>query len=149
MPSIYAAGDVARHDHPLFGPIRVEHYNNAEQQGRFVARAMLGDQAPYDYVHTLWSDQYEHKLEYVGHAKDWDDFVIRGDSDSEALLAFYLRHGVVVAAAGLDRGGDPEAEPESELATASELIRRCTPVRVEALADESIPILEAASTDVP
>ncbi|HZE00838.1 MAG TPA: NAD(P)/FAD-dependent oxidoreductase, partial [Pseudonocardiaceae bacterium] len=30
---VYAAGDVANHLHPLFGRIRVEHYNNAEKQG--------------------------------------------------------------------------------------------------------------------
>ena len=28
--------------------------------------------APYDYIHSFWSDQYEHKLEYVGHATKWD-----------------------------------------------------------------------------
>ena len=67
---VYVAGDVANHLHPLFGRVRVEHFNNAEKQGAAAARSMLGSTAPYDYIHSFWSDQYEHKLEYVGHADE-------------------------------------------------------------------------------
>ena len=42
VPDIFAAGDVANHLHPLFGRVRVEHYNNAEKQGAAAARSMLG-----------------------------------------------------------------------------------------------------------
>ena len=44
-PDVYAAGDVANQLHPLFGRVRVEHYNNAEKQGRAAARSMLGSTA--------------------------------------------------------------------------------------------------------
>src|ERR1700760_2783783 len=57
-PDVYAAGDVANHLHPLFGRIRVEHFNNAEKHGAAAARSMLGSTAPYDYRYTFWSDQY-------------------------------------------------------------------------------------------
>ena len=43
---VYVAGDVANHLHPLFGRIRVEHFNNAEKQGAAAARSMLGSTAP-------------------------------------------------------------------------------------------------------
>ena len=43
---VYAAGDVANHRHPIFGRVRVEHYNNAEKQGAAAARSMLGSDAP-------------------------------------------------------------------------------------------------------
>src|SRR5438552_15505767 len=59
LPDIYAAGDVANHLHPIFGRLRVEHWNNAFQQGRAAARSMLGREEPYDYLHSFWSDQYE------------------------------------------------------------------------------------------
>jgi 3-phenylpropionate/trans-cinnamate dioxygenase ferredoxin reductase subunit len=36
-PDVYAAGDVANQLHPVFGRVRVEHYNNAEKQGRAAA----------------------------------------------------------------------------------------------------------------
>jgi len=110
-PDIYAAGDVANHLHPVFGRVRVEHYNNAEKQGSAAARSMLGSTAPYDYVHSFWSDQYDHKLEYVGHATTWDEFVIRGSLDEGKLIGFYLTGALVRAAVGLDRGGDPGAGP--------------------------------------
>jgi 3-phenylpropionate/trans-cinnamate dioxygenase ferredoxin reductase subunit len=133
---VYAAGDVANHLHPLFGRIRVEHYNNAEKQGTAAARSMLGSTAPYDYVHTFWSDQYEHTIEYVGHATKWDEFVVRGSVEDAKLVGFYLVDGVVRAAIGLDRGGDPELDHDSEMAACARLVAaRARPAR-GVLADE-------------
>ena len=127
---VYAAGDVANHLHPLFGRIRVEHYNNAEKQGTAAARSMLGSTAPYDYVHTFWSDQYEHTIEYVGHVTKWDEFVVRGSVQEGKLVGFYLVDGVVRAAIGLDRGGDPELDPDSEMAACTRLVAaRARPAR--------------------
>ncbi len=121
-PDVYAAGDIANHLHPLFGRIRVEHYNNAEKQGAAAARSMLGSTAPYDYVHSFWSDQYEHKIEYVGHVGKWDDFVVRGSLAEAKLIGFYLVDGVVRAAVGLDRGGDPELDLDGEMAACTRLV---------------------------
>ena len=134
---VYAAGDVANHLHPLFGRIRVEHYNNAEKQGTAAARSMLGSTAPYDYVHTFWSDQYEHTIEYVGHVTKWDEFVVRGSVEDAKLVGFYLVDGVVRAAIGLDRGGDPELDHDSEMAACVRLVAaRARPAR-GVLADEN------------
>jgi 3-phenylpropionate/trans-cinnamate dioxygenase ferredoxin reductase component len=119
---VYAAGDVANHLHPVFGRVRVEHYNNAEKQGAAAARSMLGSAAPYDYIHSFWSDQYDHKLEYVGHATKWDEFVVRGSLEEGRLLGFYIVNGVVRAAVGLDRGGDPELDRACEMAAAARLV---------------------------
>jgi 3-phenylpropionate/trans-cinnamate dioxygenase ferredoxin reductase component len=139
-PDIYAAGDVANQLHPLFGRVRVEHYNNAEQQGRAAARSMLGSTSPYDYIHSFWSDQYEHKLEYVGHASSWDQFVVRGSVQDRRLVGFYLRDGLVQAAVGLDRGGDPEAEPDSEMAACARLVARRVEPAPGVLADEHVDL---------
>jgi 3-phenylpropionate/trans-cinnamate dioxygenase ferredoxin reductase component len=135
-PDVYAAGDVANHSHPLFGRIRVEHFNNAEKQGTAAARIMLGASDPYAYIHTFWSDQYEHKIEYAGHAATWDDFVVRGSIDEGKLVGFYLLGGLVQAAVGLDRGGDPELDHDGEMAAAGRLVAlRSRPARA-VLADE-------------
>jgi 3-phenylpropionate/trans-cinnamate dioxygenase ferredoxin reductase subunit len=140
QPDVYAAGDVANQLHPLFGRVRVEHYNNAEKQGRAAARSMLGASAPYDYVHTFWSDQYEHKLEYVGHATNWDRFVVRGNPQEHQLVGFYLREGRLHAAVGLDRGGDPELDEDSEMAACARLVaQRARPTAAE-LADEAVDL---------
>jgi len=121
-PDVYAAGDVANQLHPLFGRVRVEHYNNAEKHGRAAARSMLGSTAPYDYLYTFWSDQYEHKIEYVGHVTTWDEFVVRGSLADGKLIGFYLVDGVVRAAVGLDRGGDPELDLDGEMAACARLV---------------------------
>jgi 3-phenylpropionate/trans-cinnamate dioxygenase ferredoxin reductase component len=135
-PDVFAAGDVANILHPLFGRVRVEHYNNAEKQGRAVARSMLGSTAPYDYIYSFWSDQYDHKLEYAGYAATWDDFVVRGSLDEGKLIGFYLTGGQVRAAVGLDRGGDPELDRDSEMAASARLVaQRAQPARSQ-LADE-------------
>ena len=145
LPDVYAAGDVANHLHPLFGRLRVEHWNNALQQGRAAARAMLGDPRPYDYLHTFWSDQYEHLIEYVGFARRWDRLVFRGDPAEGRFLAFYLEGGVVRAAAGLDRGGDPEdPKSEGELKIVAGLIRNRVPVDPARLADEGADLSRVA-----
>jgi 3-phenylpropionate/trans-cinnamate dioxygenase ferredoxin reductase component len=133
---VYAAGDVASHLHPVFGRVRVEHYNNAEKHGAAAGRSMLGSAAPYDYIHSFWSDQYEHKIEYVGHATSWDDFAVRGSPEEGKLVGFYLSAGVVRAAVGIDRGGDPELDLDSEMAACARLVaQRARPAR-GALTDE-------------
>jgi 3-phenylpropionate/trans-cinnamate dioxygenase ferredoxin reductase component len=127
---VYAAGDVANQLHPVFGRVRVEHYNNGEKQGAAAARSMLGSTAPYDYIHTFWSDQYEHKLEYVGHATTWDDFAVRGSLADGRFIGFYLQAGVVLAAVGFDRGGDPELDHDGEMAACVPLVaQRARPDR--------------------
>jgi 3-phenylpropionate/trans-cinnamate dioxygenase ferredoxin reductase subunit len=135
-PDVYVAGDVANHLHPLFGRVRVEHFNNAEKQGAAAARSMLGSTAPYDYLHSFWSDQYEHKIEYVGHATKWDEFVVRGSVAEGKLIGFYLVDGVVLAAAGLDRGGDPELDLDGEMAACARLVSARARPAPAVLADE-------------
>jgi 3-phenylpropionate/trans-cinnamate dioxygenase ferredoxin reductase subunit len=145
-PDVYAAGDVANHLHPLFGRIRVEHYNNAEKQGAAAARSMLGSTAPYDYLYTFWSDQYEHKIEYVGHVDRWDEFVVRGSLDDAKLIGFYLVDGVVRAAVGLDRGGDPELDLDGEMAACARLVAARARPAADVLADDRTDLWSLGQT---
>src|SRR5213593_762943 len=138
LPDVFAAGDVTNHLHPIFGRLRVEHWNNGLQQGRAAARSLLGRGAPYDYIHTFWSDQYEHVIEYVGFAAGWDRVVFRGRPESRKFLGFYLKDGIVRAAVGLDRGGDPEdPKGDGELKAAVDMVRRRAAIDPAKLADES------------
>jgi 3-phenylpropionate/trans-cinnamate dioxygenase ferredoxin reductase subunit len=107
VEGIFAAGDVANHDHPLFRRrMRVEHWDNALKQGAAAARSMLGEGAPYDDPHWFWSDQYDHNLQYVGHAVQWDEMVVRGRLEERSFVAFYLNEGRVEGVVGMDRGKD-------------------------------------------
>jgi 3-phenylpropionate/trans-cinnamate dioxygenase ferredoxin reductase component len=144
VPDVFAAGDVANHLHPLFGRVRVEHYNNGEKMGAAAARSMLGSTAPYDYVHTFWSDQYKHKLEYVGHVTKWDTFVVRGSVAEARLIGCYLVDGVLAAAVGVDRGGDPELDVDSEMAACARLVADRARPDPAALADDGTDLRSLA-----
>jgi 3-phenylpropionate/trans-cinnamate dioxygenase ferredoxin reductase subunit len=96
-PRVYAAGDVAVAENSLFGPLRVEHWDNAIKQGRLAARAMLGQEGEYDWAPYFYTDQFEFSMEYVGHAAPDDEVVVRGDLDGNAFIAYWLRDGVVTA----------------------------------------------------
>ena len=147
LRDVYAAGDVANHLHPIFGRLRVEHWNNGYQQGRAAARAMLGDTRPYDYIHSFWSDQFEHAVQYVGFASSWDRLVFRGRPESRKFLAFYLQDGVVRAAVGFNRGGDPEdPKTDGELKLVKNLIQRRVPVDPVSLANEDIELGRLAAS---
>ncbi len=127
LPDIFAAGDIANHQHPIFGRIRVEHFNNADRQGKTAAAALLGRDLTYDYVHSFWSDQFDQKLEYVGFAKDWDRIQVDGSIEDLDFIARYYRGGRLLAAAAIGRGGDPEAEAEGELKEIAAQIRAAPP----------------------
>ncbi|MBJ7601141.1 MAG: hypothetical protein DLM67_03465 [Candidatus Nephthysia bennettiae] len=146
LPGVYAAGDIANHLHPVFGRLRVEHWNNASNQGRAAALSMMGRGTAYDYVHSFWSDQYDQKVEYVGFARAWDRLVFRGSPESRRFLAFYLQDGVLQAAFGLNRGGDPEdPDQNGELNTCVPLIRHRAPVDASLLTDEGQDLSSAVA----
>lgn len=105
--AVFAAGDVANHYHPVWKRhLRVEHWQNAIQQGAAAARSMLQTGRPYDDVPWFWSDQYNENLQYAGFHHDWNDFVVRGSLERRDFLAFYLNDGRIDAVVALNRGKD-------------------------------------------
>ncbi|HET7690082.1 MAG TPA: FAD-dependent oxidoreductase [Nocardioidaceae bacterium] len=98
-PHVYAAGDVANHHHPQLGRLRVEHWDNAIEQGKHAARTMLGDDEPYQRMPYFFTDQYDLGMEYVGHVgpDGADELLIRGDVSQRVLTAFWVRDDIVVA----------------------------------------------------
>lgn len=129
-PDIYAAGDVANHPNPILGErIRVEHWQNAQNQGAAAARAMLGHAEPFAEIPWFWSDQYDLNIQMAGHATSWDRIVFRGDVDARSFSAFYLRGGLIAAALAVNRAKDVRA--------ARGLIKDKVRVDPALLADES------------
>ena len=104
---LWAAGDVAAF--PLYGdgaPIRVEHWRVAQQHGRHAALGMLGRDAPYESVPVFWTIHFLKRLDYVGHAREWDDIVVDGDLQKPEFIALYVKAGRVDAVIGWDRDKD-------------------------------------------
>jgi len=106
-PDVLAGGDVANHDHPRFGRVRVEHFDNAVKMGATAARNMLGAEEVFDDVHWFWSDQYDANLQMAGFAPTFDEVVIRGSlGDRAGFSVFYLKGGAVAQVFGLNRPRD-------------------------------------------
>jgi NADPH-dependent 2,4-dienoyl-CoA reductase/sulfur reductase-like enzyme len=102
-PGVYAAGDVARWHNPLFGEeMRVEHWTNASDQGVVAAQNLLagpGGGQPYAPVPYFWSDQYDTKIQLVGHPRPGDEVqVVRGSVEERRFVALYGHQGRLSAA---------------------------------------------------
>ena len=106
-PGVVAAGDVARWPNRLFGQsMRVEHWDNAIDQGMAAARRLLaGDGAePFAPVPWFWSDQYDRKIQLAGRSGPEDDVaVVTGSVDERRFAAIYGRAGRIVAVLGFNR----------------------------------------------
>jgi 3-phenylpropionate/trans-cinnamate dioxygenase ferredoxin reductase component len=99
-PDVFAAGDIAGHDHPVLRRrIRVEHWDNAIHQARAAARVMLGGDEPYARLPYFFTDQYDLGMEYVGSVgpDGYDEVVLRGDVEGRVFSSFWLRGGRVLA----------------------------------------------------
>jgi 3-phenylpropionate/trans-cinnamate dioxygenase ferredoxin reductase component len=88
---IYAVGDIAAAEHPLFGSrIRTEHWANALNQPAVAAAGMLGEKAEYTELPYFFTDQYDLGMEYAGYAPTYKRVVFRGDVDGREFVAFWL-----------------------------------------------------------
>ncbi|MFC5832480.1 NAD(P)/FAD-dependent oxidoreductase [Nonomuraea insulae] len=103
-PGVYAAGDVARWDSDRWDGdrwdgARFEHRTNATDQGRAVARTILGDPRPLSVTPYFWSDQYDVKLQVYG-TPDGADAELTEGGNGGRFTARYLRGGRVTAVLG-------------------------------------------------
>jgi 3-phenylpropionate/trans-cinnamate dioxygenase ferredoxin reductase component len=139
VPGIWAAGDVTVQPVPgRSGLVRLESWQNAQEQADVAAASMLGQPLPKRSVPWFWSDQYGLNIQIAGELGDINDMcVIRGDSASTSWLAFHLRDGQLRGALGLNRG--------REVRAAMRLIERGALVSVDELADESIDLRRAGA----
>lgn len=89
-PDIFAAGDCASFFSDRYQRhIRLESVQNAIDQGKHAAGAMLGAEDVYDPVPWFWSDQYDIKLQIAGLSQGYDRIETEGD---EAENAFAIRY---------------------------------------------------------
>ena len=102
-PGVYVAGDIAAFPGRGGTPVRIEHWRLAQQHGIHAARAILGSTAPFDRAPFFWSNQGDKRLDYAGHAKDWDRIVMRGDPDALDFIAYYVKDDEAVAACSIGR----------------------------------------------
>jgi 3-phenylpropionate/trans-cinnamate dioxygenase ferredoxin reductase subunit len=132
-PDILAAGDVAVAPNPWAGRrLRLESWQNAQEQGIAAARSALGLDVDYRPLPWFWSDQYAMNLQIYGIPLPTHQVVARGASASDTFMLFYLDGDVVEAALG--------ANAAKDLRFARRLIEQRKPVDARRLADTAVPM---------
>ena len=143
-PGVFAAGDVARWDHPRFGSIRVEHWTTAVEHGLYLGERILHDgseaPAPFDTVPFFWSDLFDAKLQFVGVAPpDAEHHVIAG-LGRHKLLVVYALDGLAVGTLGIDC--------PAQILDVRDKMGRTSVTEVErALQPDSLPMLGSSASN--
>ena len=129
--NIFAAGDVASWHCSWAGRrMRLESWQNAQEQGMAAARAALGIDVHHRPLPWFWSDQYDTNLQIYGIADPSHRVVVRGDRQSGSFVMFFLDGDKVRAAMG------PNAA--RELRFARRLIESQRSVDPDLLADTGV-----------
>lgn len=105
-PQIVAAGDCTAQRLADGTLLRLESVQNAVEQGKSAAAALLGKERPFSAAPWFWSDQYDVKLQMVGLAAGCERTVIRGDVEARKFSAFHFRAGKLIAVDSLNRAQD-------------------------------------------
>ncbi|MEM9467540.1 MAG: FAD-dependent oxidoreductase [Actinomycetota bacterium] len=107
-PDITAAGDVARWPNGRFDEVmRVEHWDNAIEQGVHAAERLLVDDTDavaFEPVPWFWSDQYDRKIQLAGRVRaDDDTHLATGSLEERRFAVLYGRAGRLVGVLGFNR----------------------------------------------
>jgi len=98
-PDIHAAGDCTRFASGVFGrSIRLESVQNAIDQAKAAASAMLGQPVAYDPLPWFWSDQFDIKLQIAGLSEGHARAEVSGDPTTKSFAVSYVStDGVLLA----------------------------------------------------
>ncbi|MFJ6137198.1 NAD(P)/FAD-dependent oxidoreductase [Kitasatospora sp. NPDC092286] len=106
---IFAAGDVARTPHPLFGYqfLSLEHWGNAVAQAEIAAHNMISpgtERRPHLWTPAFWSSQFGVTVKSVGVPSMADELVVtQGSLAERRFVAAYGHQGRIIAAVGFDQ----------------------------------------------
>lgn len=116
-PDIYAIGDVASFPSALYGRrVRLESVQNAIDQAKAAAKAILGQDVVYDPVPWFWSDQYDVKLQIAGLQDGHDRTETEGDVESRRFSVRYFKGQRLLAVCSIN---DPRSHMLARRALAS------------------------------
>ncbi|WP_267422483.1 MULTISPECIES: NAD(P)/FAD-dependent oxidoreductase [unclassified Curtobacterium] len=131
-PAVFAAGDVARYPDRILGTRRVEHVDNAQQQGRQAGRNLADADETYDHTPMYYSNVFDMGYEAVGTVstdlrtiEDWQDPTVTG-------VVYYLDEDDTVRGVLLWNVSDKTDEARKVLAEANALTPDMLPGRITA-----------------
>jgi NADPH-dependent 2,4-dienoyl-CoA reductase/sulfur reductase-like enzyme len=108
LPGVWAAGDIANYPDQIFHRrMRMEHWDNAVEQGRVAMRNMTGKLQPFIHVPYFFSDAFDLSYEYWGDATGYDQVVYRGNIYETQFSVWWLKKQTLCAALIMNR---PEEE---------------------------------------
>lgn len=132
VPGVYAAGDCSSQTHPYIGfEIRLESWQNANEQARLAAAAIAGVPTAPLTAPWFWSDQFGCNLQILGMPVVGLLYHRRGDFRSlDAAPKFMLlganEAGQILHAIALNAGGDlRQLKPLVDSKTPCDLISFC------------------------
>jgi 3-phenylpropionate/trans-cinnamate dioxygenase ferredoxin reductase component len=107
-PGVVAAGDCTVLPHPITGEgrVRLESVNNAVTQAATAAATLMRKPEVAPNVPWFWSNQGDLRLQIAGLAAGFDDFVVRGEPDSERFSVLYYRDGRLLAVDAVNAPAD-------------------------------------------
>lgn len=130
-PDIFSAGDVTNHPNALLGKrIRLESWENAQNQGITAGKSMLDKAEPYAEIPWFWSDQHDANIQMIGLPEDWDEIATRGNQADGAFMTVYLKDSKIIGAISVNNARD--------IRFAKRLMAAEKPVSAANIADESI-----------
>ena len=110
LSDVWAAGDVAYYPDLVFQRRRrLDHWDNAVEQGKLAARNMIGATEAFVHVPYFFSDVFDLSYEFWGDSHDHDQVVYRGDLGTASFSAWWLKERRLQAAFVLNR---PDEERE-------------------------------------
>jgi NADPH-dependent 2,4-dienoyl-CoA reductase/sulfur reductase-like enzyme len=94
-PDIYAAGDIAFFPEAVLGPRRIEHWDNALNQGKHAGRKLAGAGEPFTYIPFFYSDLFEFGYEAVGDTDPRHETFADWQEENKTGVIYYLDGGGV------------------------------------------------------
>lgn len=95
-PDIYAAGDNAFFPYRALGQaMRIEHWDNALNQGKWAGRNMAGAHEPFTYQPYFFSDLFEFGYEATGEVDSRLETFADWQKENDTGVIYYLRDGKV------------------------------------------------------
>ncbi len=105
-PRIVAAGDCSARRMPDGSLLRLESVQNATEQGRSAAAALLGQPRPFTATPWFWSDQYDCKLQMAGLSAGADEWAVRGSMAGTSFSVYHFRSGKLLAVDSVNSAKD-------------------------------------------
>ncbi|MFK0169616.1 NAD(P)/FAD-dependent oxidoreductase [Streptomyces sp. NPDC090306] len=136
-PDVVAAGDCASWWSARYGRrTTAEHWDTALNAPDVAAASLLGQDAVYDPVPYVWSEQFGRMLQYAGDHTGADRTVLRGTPDGPGWTVLWLRGDRLEALLTVDRPRD--------MAQGRKLAARSARLDTALLADPDVPLTRAA-----